>query len=94
MKQTIVHLPEEINLALERLASQTGRSADELIQDAVNYYLSQNSRPMPRSAGMGSSGKGNLSEQDEELLWQETQTLTIATPLVIQVPVEFVSPFQ
>lgn len=72
MKETIVRLPEETNAALQRLAAQTGRSQTELIQVAIEDYLSRNQRSLPSSVGMGISGRSDLSERDEELLWQET----------------------
>lgn len=72
MKETTVYLPEEANLALEQLASQTGRSQNELIQEAIAYYLTH-SHPLPPSVGMGASGRNDLAQRDEELSWQEAQ---------------------
>lgn len=72
MKETTVSLPEETNAALEQLATQTGRSQTELIQTAIEDYLSRKQRSLPRSIGMGKSGRSDLSERDEELLWQES----------------------
>ena len=69
MKRTTVDLPEEANLALKGLVQKTGRSQAELIREAIEQYLSQESQPLPRSVGMGSSGRNDLAEQDEELLW-------------------------
>ena len=70
MKEATVYLPDETNAALEQLASQMRRSQTELIQAAIEDYLSRNRRSMPRSVGMGISGRSDLSERDEEMLWQ------------------------
>jgi hypothetical protein len=72
MQETTVHLPEETNAALQRLAAQTGRSQTELIQAAIEDFPSQNQPSLPRSIGLGHSRRSDLSERDEELLWQET----------------------
>jgi predicted transcriptional regulator len=71
MKEATVYLPDETNAALEQLATQMGRSQTELIQAAIEDYLLRNRRSRPRSVGMGTSGRADLSERDEELLWQE-----------------------
>jgi predicted transcriptional regulator len=71
MKTTTVHLPDEANLALEQLALQTGRSQAELIQEAIADYLSRKRQSLPSSIGTGASGRSDLSERDEELLWQD-----------------------
>lgn len=71
MKEATVYLPDETNAALEQLATQMGRSQTELIQAAIEDYLLRNRRSRPRSVGMGTSGRSDLSERDEELLWQE-----------------------
>lgn len=70
MKATTIYLSEEATFALEQLAHQTGRPASELIQDAIDRYLLGNHLSLPPSIGSGTSGRGDLSERDEELLWQ------------------------
>lgn len=68
MEETILS-PETIE-ALEDIARQTGRSRNELIQTAVQDFILRNRQPRPRSIGMGNSGRSDLSQRDEELLWQ------------------------
>jgi hypothetical protein len=71
MQPTILNFPDPLNQALETLAHQTGRSPLELIQEAVEFYLAQQTSPPPQSIGMGASGRTDLSQRDEELLWQD-----------------------
>jgi hypothetical protein len=71
VKPTQIEFPETLNSALERLSHQTGRSFLELIQEAVEIYISQQNSPLPPSIGMGASGRNDLSQRDEELLWQD-----------------------
>jgi len=71
MIKTIVPLPKNLNDSLNQIAQVTGRSQAELIREAIEQYLQRQGRSLPRSVGMGSSNMGNLSERDEELLWQQ-----------------------
>ena len=71
MKQTIIYLPEEIEANLQQLASENGKSISELIQEVINIYLSQTTKKLPKSIGMGASGRSDLSSKVDELLWTE-----------------------
>lgn len=71
MKRTTVYLPEEAELVLKKIARQTGRSQAELIREAIEQYIGREQQSLPRSVGMGASGRNDLSERDEELLWEE-----------------------
>ncbi|AMA10666.1 ribbon-helix-helix domain-containing protein [Picosynechococcus sp. PCC 73109] len=71
MQTKTVSLQDTLNQNLEQLAQQTGRSIDELIQEALELYLAQQAKPMPRSMGIGASGMKNLARRTEELLWTE-----------------------
>jgi predicted DNA-binding protein len=54
---------------LEALAKAEGRSAAELVRDAVTEYAkSRPSASRPTSLGAGHSGRGDLSERAEDLL--------------------------
>lgn len=70
MKRTTVYLDDRTDLELARLARQQGRSKAELMREALEHYLAQEARPrsLPRSVGMGRSGRTDLAEHDEELL--------------------------
>jgi metal-responsive CopG/Arc/MetJ family transcriptional regulator len=71
MKPTTVYLPEETAANLQKLAKKTGRSLEELIQEAVENYLTKQTSSLPKSVGMGASGMSNLAERSEELLWKD-----------------------
>lgn len=71
MIETVVPLPKELNDSLNQIAQVTGRSQVELIREAIEQYLQRQGRSLPRSVGMGSSNIGDLSDRDEELLWQQ-----------------------
>ncbi|MBR8832156.1 MAG: CopG family transcriptional regulator [Chlorogloea purpurea SAG 13.99] len=69
MKPTIVYLPQEAEATLQGLADKTGKSIPEIIQEIITDYLANNVNNMPRSLGIGASGRGDLSARSEELLW-------------------------
>ncbi len=71
MKQTIIYLPEETEANLQELAKQTGKSVSELIQEVISNYLTQKAQKLPKSVGMGASGRSDLSSKIDELLWTE-----------------------
>lgn len=71
MKQTIIYLPEDTEANLQELASENGKSVSELIQEVINNYVSQTTKKLPKSVGMGASGRSDLSSKVDELLWIE-----------------------
>jgi len=54
------------------MARQKERSKAELIREALEHYFAREAklRRLPRSVGMGRSGRPDLAEHDEELLAQ------------------------
>lgn len=68
MKQTIIYLPEETEANLQELANKKGQSVSELVQELINNYLSQSPQKLPKSVGMGASGRNDLSSKIDELL--------------------------
>lgn len=71
MEETTLSLPQETIAALAEISKQTGQSQNELIQTALQDFIQRNRQP--RSIGMGNSGRSDLSQRDEELLWQSPQ---------------------
>jgi hypothetical protein len=67
--KTTVYLDAADYRRLKALARSQGRSAAELIREAVAEYVrARPDGPLPRSLGMGRSGRGDLAERAEELL--------------------------
>ncbi|GGA35845.1 CopG family transcriptional regulator [Okeania sp. KiyG1] len=71
MKSTTIYLPEETKANLQKLATQTRKSIPEIIQELITDYLTKKTQKLPKSVGMGSSGRSDLSSKAEELLWTE-----------------------
>jgi metal-responsive CopG/Arc/MetJ family transcriptional regulator len=71
MKPTTIYLPEKIEANLQELADSTGKSVSEIIQELITNYLTQTSIKLPKSVGMGASGRSDLSLKTEQLLWTE-----------------------
>ncbi|MGH7556692.1 MAG: CopG family transcriptional regulator [Gemmatimonadota bacterium] len=67
--KTTVYLDAADYRRLKTLAQAEGRSAAELVREAVSEYARRKpGRARPRSVGAGHSGRGDLSERAEELL--------------------------
>lgn len=71
MKPTTIYLPEETEASLQELANRTGKSIPELIEEVINDYLTETSQELPKSIGIGASGRSDLSSKTEQLLWTE-----------------------
>jgi hypothetical protein len=71
MKPTTIYLPEEIEANLQKLAIQTGKSIPDIIQELITDYLTKKPQKLPKSVGMGASGRSDLSSKAEQLLWTE-----------------------
>lgn len=71
MKPTTIYLPEEIESNLQEIANQNGKSISEIIQEVINDYLTKRTQKLPKSVGMGASGRSDLSFKTEQLLWTE-----------------------
>ncbi len=67
MKKTTVYLPDELKFALERVATERGRSEADLIREAVRDLVRNSETPRPRLP-LFRSGDPTLAERvDEEL---------------------------
>lgn len=67
--RTTVYLDDADYRRLKALARREGRSAAELVREAVSEYARRRAgRSAPRSVGAGRSGRGDLSERAEDLL--------------------------
>ena len=69
MTKTTLYLPEADYTRIKAIAAREGRSAAELVREAVAEYASRRGpRRLPRSLGAGRSGRGDVSEKAERLL--------------------------
>lgn len=68
-ERTTVTLPRQLARMLRTEAQRSGRSVSALVRDAVRAYLEgRASPPLPSFAGVGRSGREDVSERAEELL--------------------------
>ncbi|MGH7571902.1 MAG: CopG family transcriptional regulator [Gemmatimonadota bacterium] len=67
--KTTIYLDAADYRRLKALARAEGRTAAELVRQAVaEYTLRRAGRPRPSSLAAGRSGRGDLSERAEDLL--------------------------
>ena len=66
--KTTVYLDAADYRRLQAVAKAEGRSAAELVREAVALYARGRAHAIPSSIAVGRSGRGNLSEDTELLL--------------------------
>lgn len=71
MQPTTVLLNEATKKDLKELAEQRGKTLDEIVQEAIQFYLVSIQKKQPKSIGIGKSNLTDLSERIDEFLWQE-----------------------
>ena len=71
MQRTTIFADEYVLREIKELAKQEKRSASDLIREALTQYLNAKKAPSTRLSfiGIGDSGRTDLSEKHEELLW-------------------------
>jgi predicted transcriptional regulator len=71
MTRTTILLDSDLWLRLKQLAGAKGMTMTAIIRDAITAYLERHQKTRKLSIiGIGSSGKGNLSEDAEKILKQ------------------------
>lgn len=69
VEKTTVYLDSADYQRIKGIARAEGRSAAELVREAVAEYARRHgNRLRPRSIGAGRSGRGDLAERSEDLL--------------------------
>ncbi len=69
LTKTTLYLPEADYRRLKALAAREGRSAAELVREAVaDYARARGGGALPSSLGAGRSRRGDVSERAEKLL--------------------------
>jgi predicted DNA-binding protein len=69
MQRTTVKISEELDARLRHEARRSGRTISEVTRDALERYLVENDRLS--FAGVGRSGRSDISERVEEILRDE-----------------------
>lgn len=73
MKRTTIFADDGLLTELKELSREEGRSVAELVREALEGFL-KGKKPSKRKisfVGIGKSGKKNISENHEELLWKK-----------------------
>ncbi len=74
MKRTTIFADESMLDALKEIARREDVSIAEVIRQALNRYIAdrQSNERLPLILGIGQSGRKDVAERFEELLWRET----------------------
>jgi metal-responsive CopG/Arc/MetJ family transcriptional regulator len=76
MKRTTIFADEELLNSLKHIADEQGISIAETIRQALDRFVAQRrkSRKELSFVGIGRSGRKDVSERCEELLWTKSAT--------------------
>lgn len=71
MKRTTIFIDESLLASLRALAKKEQRSLSAAIRAALEEYISrrQPTRTLPSFLGLGRSGRKDIAERAEDLLW-------------------------
>jgi len=74
MKRTTIFTDESMLEAIKEIARMEDVSIAEVIRQALNRFIAdrQRTKMLPSILGIGQSGRKDVSERFEELLWKET----------------------
>jgi metal-responsive CopG/Arc/MetJ family transcriptional regulator len=72
MRRTTIFADDDLIKEMKSLAEQEKRSVADLVRDAIAQYISNKRRRKQKLSfiGIGRSGRSDISEKHEELLWQ------------------------
>jgi len=74
MKRTTIFLDEAVESDLQALARGEARSVASLVREALAEYIATRQPGFPSTPGfvaVGASGRGDVAERHEELLWRD-----------------------
>ena len=76
MKRTTIFADENLLNALKHIADEEGISTAETIRQALDRFVSQRQKSKKQLSfiGIGRSGRQDVSERFEELLWSKSAT--------------------
>ena len=74
MRRTTIFADEKLLLALKHIADEEGVSTAETIRQALDRFVAQRQKGKKQLSllGIGRSGRRDVSERCEELLWTKT----------------------
>ncbi len=74
MKRTTIFADENMLDSLKEIARIEEKSIAEVIRQALNRFIAdrQRNKRLPSILGIGQSGRKDVAERFEELLWKET----------------------
>ena len=72
MKRTTIFADEDMLRSLRQIAQREGLSVAEVIRQALDRFIAeqQGARRLPSILGIGRSGRQDIADQCEELLWR------------------------
>ncbi len=70
MKRTTIFIEEGIERKLRLVARRRGRSVAAVVRDAIAREVAAEARPPLSFVGVGDSGRRDVAERHEELLWK------------------------
>jgi hypothetical protein len=70
MGKTTLYLPSDLQRTLRETARRTGRRQADIVREALDLFLRQQHRPLPRSIGIGEDTE--LAARDSEA-WLEAE---------------------
>jgi metal-responsive CopG/Arc/MetJ family transcriptional regulator len=75
MKRTTIFADEMLLSEIKALAHEERRSVAEIIREALTRHVQQRKQKSKRLSylGVGASGKTNIAERHEQLLWRKPQ---------------------
>jgi hypothetical protein len=76
MQPTTILLNEVTQRNLQELSEQQGKTMDEIVQEAIQFYFLSIKQKQPRSIGLGESNVPDLSERVNELTMFEAPSST------------------
>jgi len=76
VKRTTIFADEELLSGLKHIADEEGISVAEAIRQALDRFVAQRQKSRKRLSfiGTGRSGRKDVSERCEELLWTKSAT--------------------
>ena len=82
MKRTTIFVPEPVERDLQLYARRENRAVASVVREALAEYLvtRRPKTPLPSFTGVGHSGRSDVAERHETLLWTEPHGGTPPVP--------------